>query len=83
MIEKTDMIIIDMGACFLAYLCRMCVVLLNEISNLLLIYWFSAVVLSYTLAAISPFESANGGYYSASLKLQILLLKNLALYGRD
>jgi hypothetical protein len=49
-----------MGAYFLAYLCRMCVVqgaytryrfpgvvLLNEISNLLLIYWFSAVVLSY------------------------------------
>jgi hypothetical protein len=47
MIEKTDMVIIDMGAYFLAYLCRMCVVLLNKISNLLLIYWFSAVVLSY------------------------------------
>jgi hypothetical protein len=40
--------------------------------------WFQA-----TLAAISRFEPANGGYYSASLKLQILLLKNLALYGRD
>jgi hypothetical protein len=60
MIEKTDMVKIDTSAYFLAYLYRMCVVqgayrryrspgvvLLNEISNLLLIYWFSAVVLSY------------------------------------
>jgi hypothetical protein len=67
MIEKTDIVIIDMGAYFLAYLCRMCVVLLNKISNLLLIYWFSAVVLSLNyLAAATPLKP--GVCFLASLK---------------